>query len=61
MVAFKAAAPDISITKTHTGNFTQGQTGATYTITVTNNGPGSTSGTIDRDRYSSGVVDSDGS
>jgi hypothetical protein len=38
--------PDLSIVKTHTGNFTQGQTGATYTITVTNNGSASTSGTI---------------
>src|ERR1019366_8678386 len=30
--------PDLTITKTHTGNFTQGQTGAKYTITVTNSG-----------------------
>jgi hypothetical protein len=28
-------SPDLTITKTHAGNFTQGQTGATYTITVT--------------------------
>jgi uncharacterized repeat protein (TIGR01451 family) len=27
---------DLTIAKSHTGNFTQGQTGATYTITVTN-------------------------
>ena len=26
----------LSVTKTHTGNFTTGQTGATYTVTVTN-------------------------
>src|SRR5206468_9505562 len=26
-------APDISVTMTHTGNFTQGQTGATYSTT----------------------------
>ena len=32
------AGPDLTITKTHTGNFTQGQTGATYTITVSNSG-----------------------
>jgi uncharacterized repeat protein (TIGR01451 family) len=30
--------PALSIVKTHTGNFTQGQTGATYTVTVTNSG-----------------------
>jgi uncharacterized repeat protein (TIGR01451 family) len=28
----------LSISKTHTGNFTQGQMGATYTVTVNNNG-----------------------
>jgi len=38
--------PDLTIAKTHTGNFTQGQTGATYTIAVTNNGSASTSGAI---------------
>src|SRR5258706_451347 len=37
---------DLTVAKTHTGNFTQGQTGATYTITVSNGGPGSTSGTV---------------
>ena len=40
-----ALAPDLTITKSHTGNFTQGQT-ATYTITVTNNGAAPTSGTV---------------
>ena len=38
--------PDLTITKTHTGNFVQGQTGATYTITVTNAGGAATSGTV---------------
>lgn len=38
--------PVLTISKTHTGNFTQGQTGATYTVTVGNNGPGPTAGTI---------------
>jgi uncharacterized repeat protein (TIGR01451 family) len=38
--------PDLTIAKSHTGNFTQGQTGATYTITVTNSGTGATSGTV---------------
>ncbi|MGE5324624.1 MAG: hypothetical protein ACM3SW_17290, partial [Actinomycetota bacterium] len=38
--------PDLTISKTHTGNFTQGQTGAAYTITVSNVGPAPTSGTV---------------
>src|SRR5439155_3135309 len=38
--------PDMTITKTHTGNFVQGQIGATYTITVTNSGTAPTSGTV---------------
>jgi uncharacterized repeat protein (TIGR01451 family) len=33
-----AGAPAWTITKTHTGNFTQGQNGAAYTIMVTNSG-----------------------
>jgi CSLREA domain-containing protein/uncharacterized repeat protein (TIGR01451 family) len=37
---------DLTITKTHTGNFSRGQTGATYTITVTNSGQGPTVGTV---------------
>ena len=37
---------DLTIAKSHVGNFTQGQTGAQYTITVTNLGPGPTSGTV---------------
>ncbi len=31
-------APVLSVSKTHTGNFTQGQQGATYTVTVSNVG-----------------------
>lgn len=38
--------PDLTIAKSHTGNFTQGQTGATYTITVTNSGGSATSGLV---------------
>ena len=38
--------PDMTIAKSHTGNFTQGQTGATYTITATNSGFAATSGTV---------------
>ena len=37
---------DLTITKTHGGNFAQGQIGATYTITVANAGPGPTTGTV---------------
>src|SRR5208283_4627047 len=40
-----SGAPALSITKSHTGSFTQGQTGATYTITVTNSGTAATNGT----------------
>ena len=36
--------PDLTIAKSHTGNFTQGQTGAAYTIVVTNVGGKPTSG-----------------
>jgi CSLREA domain-containing protein/uncharacterized repeat protein (TIGR01451 family) len=38
--------PDLTITKTHSGNFTQGQSGAQYTITVANVGNGASSGTV---------------
>ncbi len=37
-------APMLIISKTHTGNFTQGQQGAQYSLTVTNSGAGPTSG-----------------
>jgi uncharacterized repeat protein (TIGR01451 family) len=37
---------DLTITKSHSGNFIQGQTGAAYIITVTNRGVGSTAGTV---------------
>jgi uncharacterized repeat protein (TIGR01451 family) len=39
-------APDLTITKSHSGNFAQGQTGAAYAITVTNSGGSGTSGTV---------------
>ncbi len=38
--------PDLTITKTHSGSFTQGQTGAQYTVTVTNSGSAAVSGTV---------------
>ena len=45
--AGSAIPPALGITKTHTGNFTQGQQGATYTVTVSNGaGAGPTSGTV---------------
>ena len=40
------AGPDLTITKSHTGNFTQGQNAATYTLTVSNTGGSPTSGTV---------------
>src|SRR5216684_16023 len=39
-------APALNIAKTHTGNFTQGQVGATYTVTVSNTGSSATTGTV---------------
>ena len=41
-----AQPPDLSIAKTHVGNFSQGQVGATYSITVTNVGTGPSSGVV---------------
>jgi hypothetical protein len=38
--------PVLLIGKSHTGSFTQGDTGDIYTITVANNGPGGTLGTL---------------
>ena len=46
VTAVNPAGADLIIGKTHIGNFTQGQTGATYNISVTNNGAGPTSGTV---------------
>ncbi len=41
-----AATPDLFINKSHSGSFIQGQTGATYTITASNAGPGPTNGIV---------------
>ncbi|HVP55506.1 MAG TPA: DUF11 domain-containing protein [Candidatus Eisenbacteria bacterium] len=41
-----AILPVASIVKSHSGNFIQGQVGAGYAITVTNNGPGFMFGTV---------------
>jgi uncharacterized repeat protein (TIGR01451 family) len=40
------AAPALTITGSHTGNFTQGQSGAVYALTVTNSGSAATSGIV---------------
>ncbi|MCU1257298.1 MAG: hypothetical protein JWO80_183, partial [Bryobacterales bacterium] len=40
-----AGVPDLTITKTHTGNFTQSGTGS-YTVTVNNAGSAATTGTV---------------
>ena len=37
---------DVTIAKSHTGNFSQGQSGATYTLTVSNVGGAATSGVV---------------
>jgi uncharacterized repeat protein (TIGR01451 family) len=38
----QVVTPDLTITSTHTGNFLRPQTGATYTLTVTNSGASTT-------------------
>jgi uncharacterized repeat protein (TIGR01451 family) len=40
------AKPDLTIGKSHAGNFAQGQTGSAYTLTVNNGGGAATAGTI---------------
>jgi uncharacterized protein (TIGR03437 family) len=40
------AVPDVTIRKSHAGNFRQGDTGDTYTLTVTNTGQGPTVGAV---------------
>ena len=37
---------DLTVASTHSGNFTQGQTGAVYTLTVANSGTGPTSAAV---------------
>lgn len=41
-----APLPDLSVSKSHSGNAVQGQTGFVYTITVSNLGTGATTGTV---------------
>ena len=40
------SVPDLTVTKSHSGNFSQGQSGAQFSITVTNSGTGATVGTV---------------
>src|SRR6185369_8377450 len=39
-------SPDLTLAKSHSGTFTQGQVGATYTLTVSNAGGAVSSGTV---------------
>lgn len=43
---FTANSPVLTLTKSHTGSFTQGDASDSYTITVANTGPGSTAGAL---------------
>ncbi|MGB9245018.1 MAG: IPT/TIG domain-containing protein, partial [Candidatus Acidiferrales bacterium] len=45
-VTSSSELPVLAINKTHTGNFTQGQTGATFQVTVSNTGTGDTEGQV---------------
>ena len=45
-IATIGSGSDLTINKSHSGNFTQGQTGATYTITVGNTGGAATTGSV---------------
>jgi hypothetical protein len=55
--AGSVGAPDLTLLKTHSGNFTQGQSGATYTLTASNVGTAITSGTVTvRDTLPAGLT-----
>ena len=41
-VSLTANLPSVSVSKSHTATFTQGQQGVPFTVAITNNGPGST-------------------
>ena len=45
-VSLNVGTPDLILTKTHSGNFVQGQIGASFSIMVSNGGTGITSGTV---------------
>jgi large repetitive protein len=46
MLSARPRQPELNITKTHSGGFTQGQTNATYILTVANRALSATSGTV---------------
>ncbi len=49
LAAFRSVGspqPDLTLTKTHSGSFVQGQSGATYTLTVRNSGGWPTAGAV---------------
>ncbi len=45
-LVLSGSSPDLTISSSHAGNFVRGQTGAVFTITVTNAGTATTSGTV---------------
>lgn len=45
-IAGVVVGPDLTLTKSHVGDFTEGQVGATYTLTVHNGGGAATSGVV---------------
>jgi uncharacterized repeat protein (TIGR01451 family) len=55
-----AAGPDLTISKSHSGNATQGQTGFQYSLTVTNVGDAATNGEVSvTDALPSGLTTTD--
>jgi hypothetical protein len=54
MIFLGALPPLLQIAKTHAGNFTQGQIGAQFTITISNAGGSSTAGTVTVTDWSGG-------
>ena len=58
--AWVFASPQLSTKLAHTGNFHQGQTGAVYTITVTNAGDRATTSDVDLVDHAAGRADGDG-
>ena len=45
-MSLSVGSPDLTVNKAHTGNFTQGQVGASYSITVSNAGSGPSLGSV---------------
>lgn len=51
-----AGCPDVIVTKSHSGDFTQGQSGAAYTLLVENTGDGQATGVTVTDTLPSGLT-----